>query len=218
MQKITLKILYSGLIRWFLKLIVGVKFDNAKFLLKETQFIILANHNSHLDTMTLLASLPSKIIHKVKPVAAGDHFGKTKIKGKLTEFFVNALLIKRGRDKENPENDPINKMIKALDNGYSLILFPEGTRGEPEIDQPLKKGIGLILEQRPQIKFVAAYMKGMGKAMPKDDNLIVPFNSLLIYGKPTKVLNENVPEIMNQIESEFAKLRIETPTNNISKT
>ena len=65
MQKITLKIVYSFLIKWFLKLIVGVKFDNAKFLLNETQFIILANHNSHLDTMTLLASLPSNIIHKV---------------------------------------------------------------------------------------------------------------------------------------------------------
>ena len=55
---------------------MGVRFDNAKFLLKEKQFIIVANHNSHLDTMSLLASLPGKIIHKVKPVAAADHFGK----------------------------------------------------------------------------------------------------------------------------------------------
>lgn len=207
MQNITLKIIYSFIIRWFLKLIVGVKFDNAKFLLDESQFIILANHNSHLDTMTLLASLPSKIIHKVKPVAAGDHFGKTKFKGKLTEFFVNALLIKRGRDKINPVNDTINKMIEALDNGYSLILFPEGTRGEPEIEQPLKKGIGIILEQRPEIKFVPAYMKGMGKAMPKDDNLIVPFNSFLRYGKPTKIKEKYVEKIMIQIKVELDKLK-----------
>ena len=207
MQKVALKIIYSFIVRWFLKLIVGVKFANAKFLLEENQFIILANHNSHLDTMTLLASLPSNIIHKVKPVAAGDHFGKTKLKGKLTEFFVNALLIKRGRDRENPQNDPINRMIKALDDGYSLILFPEGTRGEPEVDQPLKKGIGIILEQRPEIKFVPAYLKGMGKAMPKDDNLIVPFNSSLIYGKPTNVIIKNVDEIMLQIKSEFIELR-----------
>ena len=114
MQKITLKFIYSFLVRLFLKLIVGVKFDNSKFLLNEKQFIIVANHNSHLDTMTLLSSLPSKIIHQVKPVAAGDHFGKTKLKGKLTSFFVNALLIKRGRDKNNPENDPINKMLKEF--------------------------------------------------------------------------------------------------------
>ncbi len=207
MQKLTLKIIYSFLIRLFLKLIVGVKFDTAKFLLNEKQFIIVANHNSHLDTMTLLSSLPSKIIHKVKPVAAGDHFGKTRLKGKLTSFFVNALLIKRGRDKNNPDNDPINRMLKELDKGYSLILFPEGSRGEPEKEQALKKGIGLILSQRPDIKFVPAYMKGMGKAMPKGDSLIVPFNSSLIFGIPTKIVSENVDEIVKQIEQTFKDLK-----------
>jgi hypothetical protein len=58
-------------------------------------------------------------------------------------------------------------------------------------------------------------MKGMGKAMPKNDNLIVPFNSTLIYGKPTQVINNNVSEIMNQIENEFTKLRIKTTANNV---
>ncbi len=210
MQKLTLRIIYSFFLRWFLKLIVGVKFESAKFLLDEKQFIIVANHNSHLDTMTLLASLPSKIIHKVKPVAAVDHFGKTKLKGKLTSFFVNALLIKRGRDKDNPENDPIHKMLKELDEGYSLILFPEGTRGEPEIDQPLKKGIGILLSQRPEIKFVPAYMKGMGKAMPKNDSLLVPFNSTLTYGKPSKTVSNNVEEIVRQIEQAFKELKSKT--------
>ncbi len=207
MQKITLQIIYSFLIRLFLKLIVGVKFDNAKFLLNEKQFIIVANHNSHLDTMTLLSSLPREIIHKVKPVAAGDHFGKTKLKGKLTSFFVNALLIKRGRDINNPENDPINRMLAELDKGYSLILFPEGSRGEPEKEQALKKGIGIILSQRPEIKFVPAYMKGMGKAMPKGDSLIVPFNSSLTYGVPSKINSCNVDDIVAQIKQTFNDLK-----------
>jgi len=207
MQKITLQLIYSVLMRFFLKYIVGIKFDDAKFLLKEDQFIIVANHNSHLDTMTLLASLPSKIIDKVKPVAAGDHFGKTKLKGKLTSFFVNALLIKRGRDKVNPENDPINMMLKELDAGYSLILFPEGTRGEPEKEQPLKKGIGIILSQRPDIKYVPAYMRGMGKAMPKGDSLIVPFNSQLLFGKPKLARNQKVDDILNQIQGDFQELK-----------
>ncbi|HEX6892447.1 MAG TPA: lysophospholipid acyltransferase family protein, partial [Chryseolinea sp.] len=174
MQKIILQLTYSLLIRNFLKLFVGVKFQNARFLLKEKQFIIVANHNSHLDTLTILASLPSKIISNVKPVAAQDHFGKTRFKEKLSNYFINTLLIQRKRDKDNIENDPIHKMIKALDNGYSLILFPEGTRGAPEVQQPLKPGIGYVLSERPLVKYVPAFMKGMGKAMPKDDNLIVP--------------------------------------------
>lgn len=207
MQKIILNIFYSFLLRGFLKLIVGVKFDKAKFLLNEEQFIIVANHNSHLDTMTILASLPSKIIHKVKPVAAADHFGKTKLKEKLTNYFVNTLLIQRKRDKENPDNDPINKMIKALDEGYSLIIFPEGTRGQPEISQPLKPGVALVLLSRPKIKYVPAFMKGMGKAMPKDDNLIIPFNSSLVYGKPTYIKTTETSDILKQIEADLNILK-----------
>jgi 1-acyl-sn-glycerol-3-phosphate acyltransferase len=213
MQKIILQLTYSFAVRVFLKLIVGVKFDNAKFLLKEKQFIIVANHNSHLDTMTLLASLPSTIIHKVKPVAAADHFGKTKLKEKLTNYFVNTLLIQRKRDHENPENDPINKMIKAIENGYSLIIFPEGTRGEPEIQQPLKPGVAYVLKSKPHINYIPAYMTGMGKAMPKDDNLIVPHSSTLSFGDPTQISSLEISEILAQIEQDFHKLRIKNQAN-----
>jgi 1-acyl-sn-glycerol-3-phosphate acyltransferase len=207
MQKIILQITYCLFVRAFLKIFVGVKFDRARFLLNEEQFIIVANHNSHLDTMAIMASLPRKLIHKVKPVAAADHFGKTKFKAKVSNFMINALLIQRKRDKENPENDPINKMVKALDEGYSLILFPEGTRGEPEVQQPLKPGIGYVLTQRPHVKYVPAYMKGMGKAMPKDDSLIVPFNSSLAYGQPKLIEKNNVSDILMQIEGDLRSLR-----------
>jgi len=207
MQKLILQIVYSLLIRNFLKLFVGVKFQNARFLLEEKQFIIVANHNSHLDTLTILASLPSKIISKVKPVAAQDHFGKTKFKEKLSNYFINTLLIQRKRDKDNIENDPIHKMIKALDNGYSLILFPEGTRGAPEVQQPLKPGIGYVLSERPSIKYVPAFMKGMGKAMPKNDNLIVPHNCSLAYGSPTQIESTDVTEIVAQVERSINQLR-----------
>lgn len=188
-------------------MIVGVKFSDSKFLLSEDQFIIVANHNSHLDTMSLLASVPGRLIHKIKPVAAQDHFGKTKFQERLSNYFINALLIPRKRDKDNPDKDPINKMIKALDDGFSLILFPEGTRGEPEKEQPLKPGIGMVLSQRPHIKYIPVYMTGMGKAMPKGDSLIVPFNSTLTYGKPMKIHTDSIDGILKQITSDFMGLR-----------
>ncbi len=208
MKKIVLIVIYSFFIRWFLKIIIGVKFHKANFLKSEKQFIIVANHNSHLDTMTILASLPSKIIDKVKPVAAADHFGKTRLKGRLTNYFVNTLLIQRKRDKENLENDPINKMIKAIDEGYSLIIFPEGTRGEPEQQQPLKPGVAYVLQSRPQTKYVPAFMVGMGKAMPKDDNLILPFNSSLTYGQPTEIKSTEIKDILEQIEKDLNQLKV----------
>lgn len=216
MQKLILQFTYSFFVRWFLKLIVGVRFDDSRFLLNERQFIIVANHNSHLDTMSLMASVPGKILHKIKPVAAQDHFGKTKLQEKLSNFFINSLLILRKRDRENPDNDPINKMIKALDDGFSLILFPEGTRGEPEKEQPLRPGIGFVLSQRPDIKYVPAYMTGLGKALPKGDKLIVPFNSTLTYGQPTKIKATKISDILKQIDDDFKELKKRSATVTIS--
>ena len=207
MKKTILWFTHRILSRLFLRVFVGVRFDSGDFLSKEKQFIIVANHNSHLDTMTIMASLPRNVLHKVRPVAAADHFGKTKLKAKLSNFFINALLIQRKRDKENQENDPIYQMIKALDDGYSLLVFPEGTRGTPEVQQPLKPGVGVVLSQRPAVKYVPAYMKGMGKAMPKDDSLIVPHISTLLYGKPTQVNSADVKSIMEQIEKDLNMLR-----------
>ena len=60
MQSVVMRIIYKGVFHWFLKLIVGVQFTDCQFLKKEKQFIILANHNSHLDTLSLLSSLPGQ--------------------------------------------------------------------------------------------------------------------------------------------------------------
>lgn len=207
MRKWLLIVLYGFLIRNFLKIVVGIQFKRASFLQHEKQFIIVANHNSHLDTMAIMASLPYNVLTKVRPVAAHDHFAKTKWQEKTSNFLLNTLLIHRKRDLKDPSKDPIHQMIKALDEGYSLIIFPEGTRGLPEVEQPLKPGIGLVLSQRPTIRFVPAYMKGMGKAMPKDDNLIVPFNASLTYGSPTDVESTDVEAILKQVEAHLHFLR-----------
>jgi len=53
-MKTVLRLIYSVIMRRFLKLIVGVKMSDTSFLKKEKQFIIVANHNSHLDTMYFL--------------------------------------------------------------------------------------------------------------------------------------------------------------------
>lgn len=206
MKNISLKIIYSVLMRCFLKLIVGTRFDNSRFLKKIDQFIIVANHNSHLDTMTLMASLPASVLPKVKPVAALDHFGKTKLSRFFAHNFVNALLIKRKRDKDNPLSDPIHQMIKAIDEGYSLILYPEGTRGLPEVMQSLKAGVAIVLAQRPHVQLVPAFMSGMGLAMPKGDSLIVPFNSSLTFGKAQAIVSSQVEDIMGQIKGRFEEL------------
>jgi 1-acyl-sn-glycerol-3-phosphate acyltransferase len=160
-----------------------------------------------------MASLPRKIIHKVKPVAANDYFGKTKLSTRFSSYFLNTLLINRSTS-DGKFSNPIRTMINELDKGNSLIIFPEGTRGEPEVMQPLKKGITLVLLERPKIKFVPVFMYGMGKSMPKGDGLILPFSSSLSFGVPENIpSNKNKDEIIKYIEDKLLYLKQKTYAN-----
>ena len=209
MKKYVLRFVYSFMFRWFLKIIVGVKFDKNDFLKDLDQFVIVANHNSHLDTITLLASLPSKILHKVKPIAAGDYFGRNWFTQNLSSFFINAVLIDRKGMKENPENAPIPRMISELEMGNSLILFPEGTRGEPEELKPFKRGIALVLAKKSEVPYVPAFMSGMGKNLPKGGVIPVPFNSYIKFGQPTLVDSDDTKQIISRIQNDILQLRTE---------
>ena len=206
-----LAFLYSFLMRGFLKIFIGVKFQNREVLKKTPQFIIVANHNSHVDTMALMSSLPSLKIKKVHPVAAGDYFGKSKIRAFATRLFVNALLIPRSRPVDGKGPDPIQMMLDLLAKGESLILFPEGSRGEAEKLQKFKKGIGILLEKNPHIPFIPVFMKGMGKILPKGEGMIIPFNSLVIFGEPKICLGTTVEEIVKEVEDGILSLQENTP-------
>ncbi|WP_270293670.1 lysophospholipid acyltransferase family protein [Bacteroides xylanisolvens] len=206
MQATAMQIIYKGVFQWFLKLIVGVQFTDCRFLKKEKQFIILANHNSHLDTLSLLASLPGELLWKVKPVAAEDYFGKTRFQASISNFFINTLLIRRKGEKDS-EHDPIRKMLEAIDAGYSLILFPEGTRGKPEQMGKIKSGIARILSLRPEVKYIPVFMTGMGRSLPKGKMILLPYKASIYYGMPALVKNTDTHEILEQITGDFERMK-----------
>lgn len=206
MQSAVMQIIYKGICHWFLKLIVGVQFTDCRFLRKEKQFIILANHNSHLDTLSLLSSLPGDLLWKVKPVAAEDYFGRTRFQASMSNYFINTLLIRRKGEKDS-EHDPIRKMLEAIDAGYSLILFPEGTRGKPEQMGKLKSGIARILSLRPELKYVPVFMTGMGRSLPKGELILLPYKAAIHYGMPSLAKSTDTYEILDQVTEDFEKMK-----------
>ena len=75
MKKIILIIIYTVFWRYFLRIIIGLKYVNRGILKKKKHFILIANHNSHMDTMALMSAIPSRYIHRVHQIAADDFFG-----------------------------------------------------------------------------------------------------------------------------------------------
>lgn len=207
MRKLILGFTYLIVMRIFLRVFVGVKLIRKEALKKQKQFIIVSNHNSHIDTMALMSSLSFNQLPKTHPVAAGDYFGGSPIKAFFSRLFTNAILIRRSKD--GGSENPIDQMSQALQKGNSLILFPEGSRGEPEKMQEFKKGIGILLQKHPKIPFLPVYMSGMGKVLPKGERLLVPFDSYVVFGEPTFRSSEDVTEIVKEVENNILNLKEE---------
>jgi 1-acyl-sn-glycerol-3-phosphate acyltransferase len=147
------------------------------------------------------------MLWKTHPIAAGDYFGQSPVKAFFTRFFVNAILIPRSRPKEGESGpDPIQLMLDQIDKGHSLILFPEGSRGEPEKFQKFKRGIGILLEQRPHVPYIPVFMKGLGKALGKGHTLLIPTNSVVIFGEPAPCEAKDVDGIVAEVERRIREL------------
>mgnify|MGYP001484722309 FL=1 len=204
MKKIILIIIYSFFWKNFLKIFIGLKYVNEKTLKNKKQFILIANHNSHMDTMAIMSAIPSRYIHKVHPIAARDFFGGSLFKKILMRYLVNATLIQRDRD--DPNNDPIDSMDKMLKKTRSLILFPEGSRGVPGVMAKFKKGLGYLIQRNPEINVIPVYLDNVYKTLPRGKNLILPYNCSIKFGDPIKFKSMEMDDILLSSEKAMQKL------------
>ena len=205
MKKIILIIIYTVFWRNFLRIFIGLQYFNNKSLRNIKQFILIANHNSHMDTMALMSAIPSRFIHRVHPIAARDFFGGSLFSRILMRYLVNATLIRR--DREDPDRDPIDDMDKMLKKQRSLILYPEGSRGIPGKMSNFKRGLGYLVQRNPNINVIPVYLENIYKTLPKGKKLILPYNCSIKFGQPIKFNSLEMEDILKTAEREILKIK-----------
>ena len=117
----------DALVAFLIRLLCGPTVRYECSFEQERPRVFFANHSSHLDFLTIWATLPVAQRRRTRPVAAKDYWSKGFVRRFLSVTVFNALLI--DRQKQATEDDPIEQMVSVLDQDESLIIFPEGTRG-----------------------------------------------------------------------------------------
>lgn len=166
-----LRLIFYTFVRVFLYIALGFNVRRKNLLPKQGPAIVVANHNSHLDTMVLISLFPLRRLPLLRPVAAADHFLRNKWMAWFSSRIVGIIPIVRG----GGDSDPLRPCQEALHQGKILILFPEGSRGEPERMSALKKGIAHLAADFPTVPVIPVFMHGLGKALPRNESLLVPF-------------------------------------------
>lgn len=173
--------------------------------------IIVANHNSHIDTLLLMSLFSCNQILKIHPVAAEDYFCNTKLKSFLFKTLLGLIPLKRKFGKTTKE-ELFKEINTALRAGETIIIYPEGTRGNDNSIQEFKSGVAHIAAMNPDVPVIPFYINGPDRILPKGAFLWVPFiadvyvsEAIYYDGTPTKIFTSRIKTIVEKLKEEHKR-------------
>lgn len=152
--------------------------------------VFVANHTSHLDAPLILGSLPARYAKRMAVGAAADYFFDARWRAAITAVVFNAFPVERRGSRKLRSLAP-----SLLDRGWSLLLFPEGTRSEDGWMGQMRLGAAQLCVTR-RVPAVPIVLRGAYAAMPRGRNWPVP-------GRPRVVVRYGTP--LSPMEGEGAR-------------
>ncbi|WP_321813019.1 MULTISPECIES: lysophospholipid acyltransferase family protein [unclassified Paraburkholderia] len=168
--------------RWLLgvvRLVVGARGRYASTPPTAQQTIYFANHSSHVDTLAILAALPPDLRASVRPAAARDYWDASPMRRFIANRVLGVVYVTR---KSAEGEDPLQLVRDALASGWSIIIFPEGTRSQNGEIGPFKSGLYWLSREFPEVQLVPVHLSDLMRAMPKGKLLPVPINCSVSFG------------------------------------
>jgi len=151
------RMLLRGYLRGFHRLEVSGR-EN----LPDPPFVMVANHSSHLDAVTLSAVLRGDAARRAHALAAGDTFFTSTLSSAFAAYAVNALPVWRKRTRAS---EIATLRDRLIEDGLVYILFPEGTRARDGAMAGFQPGIGALVAGST-VPVVPCFLEGAFAAWP----------------------------------------------------
>ena len=151
------------------------------------QRVYFANHTSHLDSIVIWTVLPERERRNTRMVAAYDYWTAGPFRRFLSRKVFNALLI--DRKHVSFRNNPVNQILKEMGTDHSIIIFPEGGRGNGDQINEFKSGIYHIAKKKPELELIPIYLDNMNRILPRGNVFPVPMLSRIVFGPPIWIEN-----------------------------
>lgn len=164
--------------------------------------LLVANHASHFDTLSILRALPSDLRNRLAIAAADDYFFRTSLAAKTLGLCLNAFPFSRiGNIRTSLEH-----CGDLVDAGWSILIYPEGTRSPDGKLLPFKPGIGLLATGL-KVPVVPLAVFGGSEILPKGKSFPRPAPASVTFGEPLVFPKDCSPsEITEALETSVATL------------
>ncbi|HNP73310.1 MAG TPA: lysophospholipid acyltransferase family protein [Kouleothrix sp.] len=172
--------LFLAFVRFYCRLEV----DGIEHLPSSGAFVLAANHASHADTAVIFAALPRALRARVVAAAAQDYFFDNGFRQFISRVLFNTIPVPR---KVTPSSDPLRHVVRALREGYGVLLYPEGTRSRNGDLGPFRSGVGRIAAEFPDVPIIPVWLGGTARVLPKNGLPIPrPVKVHVRFGEPLK--------------------------------
>jgi 1-acyl-sn-glycerol-3-phosphate acyltransferase len=173
-------------LRPVIRVVFGIHMVGREHVVGLDQLILIANHNSHLDILLMFTLLPRRLLGKVHATAAADYFARRPWLFRVVDYLFRPVWI----DRESKTSDPVGDMAKVLAAGESLVIFPEGTRGEPGQIARFRTGVGRLIEKFRHVPVVPVLLSGPERSAPRGRSFPVPFYNHVAIGPPQLLVGD----------------------------
>ena len=188
------------------RVLAGGNVRRIGFTPDERQRIYFVNHTSHLDFVIVWSALPKRLRLLTRPVAARDYWAKG-VRRYLALNVFNAVLVDRMRIDASTLN-PLDILLAGLGERHSLIIFPEGTRGDGMQLGAFKSGLYRLGRARPDVELVPVYIDNLNRVLPKGEFAPVPMLASVSFGAPMHVGDgEEKADFLDRARNAILELR-----------
>jgi 1-acyl-sn-glycerol-3-phosphate acyltransferase len=141
--------------------------------------IFAPNHHSHVDTALMFRAVPFTWRKRLVVAAAADYFFDKRWKATLSALSLNAIPI----DREATGRRSADLIRDLIEDGWSLVIYPEGGRSPDGWGQDFKAGAA-YLSSRTGAPVVPVFLDGTGSIFGKGMKRPKPGRSRVVFGTP----------------------------------
>ena len=200
---------WGTFVRIYLRAYHRLQIEGRENLPADAPFVVIANHSSHLDALTIATALPWRLRRKAYPIAAGDTFFESHTTAFFSAIMLNALPMWRKRTVRHALDQLRQRM---LEEPCGYILFPEGTRSRTGELGTFRSGIGMLIAGTG-VPVIPCCLSGAHDAWPPTSRVPRPRpiririgKALLFPDTPNERTGWN--DVAKQLEAAVLDLRI----------
>jgi long-chain acyl-CoA synthetase len=146
----------------------------------EGPVIFAANHLSHMDTPAIVSALPLRWRKRVAVAAAADvWFEQGKLAAFIGAFLLNAFPFSRSGNVR-PTLEHTSRLLRR---GWSILIYPEGTRSNDGRMGPFKSGTGLMAVEMG-VPVIPVHIQGTYEVLKKNATKPRRHKVAVRFGKP----------------------------------